>query len=213
MNREEPQPQKPRRARWWFLLGVCVVAAGAFFGVMAGNGISPRQMWSRLRSGDTPKLSLELPRAARPKHMSRPYGMAPIAFEAYVRACTNAGIHPFRIGQTIGDHPRSVGYHKRDGVLNIRGEKIDYCAAVDLGAFELTEEQRRRFLHHLTKQGFASWYRSGEKWRGAEHIHAIYALLPMKPQLEEQVREFMRERRDKGIKPLRWERFTKRRLD
>ncbi|HEX8552885.1 MAG TPA: hypothetical protein VF681_15180 [Abditibacteriaceae bacterium] len=146
-----------------------------------------------------------------PQRMTRPYGMAPVAFEAYIRACNNAGIHPFRIGQTIGDHPRSVGYHKRDGVLNINGERIEYCAAVDLGAFELAEWQRQKFLRALAKQGFAAWYRSGPRWKNGEHIHAIYALLPMKPQLRGQVEEWLSDRRRRRVKPLKWETRLRRR--
>jgi len=123
MKRNEAPPEKPRRTRWWILLAVVVMAAGAFFGIMAGNGIAPREMWARLRSGGATTLSLELPRSRHPRRMRRPYGMAPLAFGGYIRACTNAGIHPFRIGQTIGDHPRSVGYHKRDG-----GAIVDFFA-------------------------------------------------------------------------------------
>jgi len=141
----------------------------------------------------------------RPWGMSRPYGMAPVAFDAYVRACYRTGIHPNRIGQTIGDHPDSVGYHKRDGVVTVKRVKYDYCAAVDLGVPDLTSDKINHFLHELTLQGFACWYRHGGKWSGKEHIHAVYALLPMKPQLRGQVNQFLSERRAAGLKPLVWE--------
>jgi hypothetical protein len=148
----------------------------------------------------------------QPVRLRRPYGMAPVAFEAYTRACYRAGIHPDRIGQTIGDHPLSRGYHKRDGVLVISREKVDYCAAVDLGVFDLSEAQIKRFLNELARQGFACWYRHGGKWTGGEHIHAIYALLPMKPQLRGQVRQFLQERRRAGLRPLKWEVKLRRRV-
>ena len=140
-----------------------------------------------------------------PLRMERPPGMHPVAFEAFVRACSNAGIHPWRIGQTLGDHPRSVGYHRRDGVTTLRGERIEYSAAVDIGTWDLDEARIKRFVEALAQQGFAAFYRSGPKWKGGEHIHAVYALLPMKPQLRGQVRQFLRERRAQGKSRLKWE--------
>jgi hypothetical protein len=140
-----------------------------------------------------------------PLRMERPHGMHPVAFEAFVRACNNAGIHPWRIGQTMGDHPRSVGYHKRDGITTRGGKRIEYSAAVDIGTWDLDEARIKRFVEALAQQGFAAFYRSGPKWKGNEHIHAVYALLPMKPQLRGQVRQFLRERRAGGKSHLRWE--------
>ncbi len=145
-----------------------------------------------------------------PRRFSRPYGMAPAAFEAFVRACNGAKIHPYRIGQTIGNHPLSVGYQARDGALVFRGEKLDYSAAVDVGAFELTPAQRARFLESLAKQGFAAWYREGRKWRGREHIHAIYAPLPIKWQLQSQMREWGNGRRRAGKPRYHWQRRWRR---
>jgi hypothetical protein len=149
------------------------------------------------------------PRTAR---MQRPYGMAPAAFDAYLRACLRAGVNPDRIGQTIGDYPMSKGYHKRDGALTIRGRRIDYCTAVDLGVFDLDETRINKLLHELTIHGFACWYRHGGKWKGGEHIHAVYAFLPMKHQLHDQLINFLRERREAGLKPLQWEKKLRRRL-
>jgi hypothetical protein len=179
-------------------------------GVMVGTGV-----WLYRGTQPTARLSRLAVRTIlppQPLRLRRPYGMAPVAFEAYTRACYRAGIHPDRIGQTIGDHPLSKGYHKRDGVLVVNREKVDYCTAVDLGVFDLSETQIKRFLDELTRQGFACWYRHGGKWRGGEHIHAIYALLPMKPQLRGQVRQFLWERRRAGVRPLKWEVKLRRRL-
>jgi hypothetical protein len=136
-----------------------------------------------------------------PQRATRPYGMAPVAWQAYLRACDHAGIHPFRVGQTIGDDPRSVGYHKRDGVLRAGKEKFDYTAAVDLGTQDLSPQKINAFVEALASQGFAAFYRHKGKWKGGEHIHAIYAFLPMKPQLQIQVGEFLRERRRAGKSP------------
>ena len=136
---------------------------------------------------------------------TRPYGMAPPAFYAYVRACHRAKIHPWRVGQTIGDYPLSVGYHHKDGTWWKHGEPFDYCAAVDLGTSDLSRQQIGVFIEEMAKQGFAAFYREGGKWKGREHIHAVYAMLPMKTQLRRQVREFLRERRKKRKPPLAWE--------
>jgi hypothetical protein len=144
-----------------------------------------------------------------PQKLSRPYGMAPVAWQAYLRACNAAKIHPNRIGQTIGDHPNSVGYHKRDGVLPRGKEKIDYTAAVDLGVWDLTPAQINAFVDALAAQGFAAFYRHEGKWKGNEHIHAIYAFLPMKPQLQIQLGEFLSARR-KAKKPVQWEKKLRR---
>lgn len=142
----------------------------------------------------------------QPLLWQRPEGMAPAAFQAFMRACRDTDISPARIGQTMGDHPASVGYHKRDGVLIVDGQRIEYSAAVDLGGNDLDRATLNRFLVNLTKQGFACWYREKGHWKGREHIHAVYAQLPMKYQLRDQVRQFLRERQAKGIKPLAWER-------
>lgn len=144
-------------------------------------------------------------RAGAMPRLSRPYGMAPAAFNGFVRACLRAKIHPFRIGQTIGDHPLSVGYHHRDGVVFWHRRRLDYSAAVDLGVSDLTPRQRNRFLEALASQGFAAFYRQGGKWRGHEHVHSIYAPLHMKQQLQAQMREWEWQRRRMGKRRYRWQ--------
>ena len=140
---------------------------------------------------------------------TRSYVMAPVAWQAYLRACQQAKLHPFRVGQTIGDHPLSAGYHKRDGVLHVNGQKVDYCTAVDLGTWGLSPRQINAFQEALVAQGFAAFYRHEGKWKGKEHIHAIYAFLPMKPQLQIQLADFLRERRRSGQR-VRWEKKLRR---
>ncbi|HEY0072530.1 MAG TPA: hypothetical protein VGB77_00390 [Abditibacteriaceae bacterium] len=141
--------------------------------------------------------------------LTRPHGMAPQAFKAFVKACYRAKIHPWRIGQTIGDHPLSVGYHKKDGVVQWKGNSFDYTTAVDVGTSDLNDYQIKVFLEALAQQGFAAFYRHEGKWKGREHIHAIYVLLPMKKQLRRQVRQFLRERRVARKKPPPWARQWK----
>lgn len=136
--------------------------------------------------------------------MERPYGMAPAAFRAYINACYRARVHPNRITQTLGNMPASKGYHLRDGVLQVRGRRIEYSAATDIHVVGLTRAQISRFVKELSRQGFACWYRHGGKWTRNEHIHAVYAFLPMKWQLEGQVRQYLREKR-RARRPVRWE--------
>jgi len=126
-------------------------------------------------------------------HMRRPYGMTPAAFNAFIRACYRAGVSPNRTTQTIGDNPRSFGYHHRDGVLQWNGERIEYSAATDIHVMGLSAPQIQRLVKALGVQGFACWYRHEGKWKGIEHIHAVYAFLPMKRQLKRQVRLYLRE--------------------
>ena len=150
--------------------------------------------------------TLRRPKTARPQPpLQRPHGMAPAAFDGLVRACYRAHIQPRRIGQTIGDSPRSVGYHFRDGTLPYRGQTLDYSAAVDLGCTDLTPAQTARFLEELARQGFAAFHRHTGKWRAHEHIHAIYAPLKMKPQLRGQLREWAAKRRRAGRPVYRWQ--------
>jgi hypothetical protein len=156
------------------------------------------------RNGYFFPLISKIPAPLQPE-IRRPKGIAPAAFDGFIRACNNANINPFRIAQTLGDHPRSVGYHKRDGTLNYKGEKIDYSAAVDIVTSDLNRQQINRFLESLGEQGFAAFYREGENWKGGEHIHAIYAPLKMKPQLRRQVREWERNRKRDGKKAFKWQ--------
>jgi hypothetical protein len=123
--------------------------------------------------------------------MERPKGMHETAFKAYIRACFLAGIDPSgRVMQTIGNAPASAGFHARDGVLD--GQS--YCAAVDLRTRDLTRKQIKALLKHLAYVGFACWYRFEGSFSNNEHIHAVYAALPMKPQLQRQVIDFLNNR-------------------
>lgn len=138
------------------------------------------------------------------KQLTRPYGMAPAAFGGFVRACTRAQVHPWRISQTIGNAPRSVGYHHRDGTVLYHGKKVDYTAAVDIATNDLARPQIFKLVDELGRQGFAAFYREGPKWVNGEHIHAVYAPLKMKPQLRRQVREWERKRRRAGKPKYAW---------
>lgn len=167
----------PRRAN-----AVRVLAA-VLCGVLIAMGLlrcySPKVLPRSLRRAVTPWLG--------PVTWERPYGMAPEAFKGYLAACAETGISPAHIGQTIGDAVRSVGYHKRDGFLEAGGGRVPYTTAVDIGTGDLNDRQIARFVRQLGRHGFAAWYRHGPHWRNGEHIHAVWASLPMKPQLQTQV--------------------------
>ena len=191
-----PQQRKPKKRRAAILL---CVALGIGLPICFLHRRDPSFLSGALSQVPFVRDFVSVPPA------TRPYGMAPQAFSAYLRACKTANVSPFRISQTIGDDARSVGYHKRDGILKIGGENIDYCAAVDLAVFGLNESQIARFQSALSREGFANFYRHGGKWTGDEHIHAIYGSLKMKSQLEEQTRDWLSERRENGSPKLNWE--------
>ena len=173
--------------------------------------VGPRLVnWSReVSSGSLRDGKIRFPYSG-PRVMERPWGMAPEPFRAYIRACNNAGVHPWRISQTIGEHPRSVGYHKIDGTIEENGRLYEYCAAIDIAALDLSEARREMFLEALAAQGYAAFWRAGPNWKGGEHIHAVYALIPMKKQLRLQVLEWIDKRRAEGKRRPRWVRKLRR---
>jgi len=102
-----------------------------------------------------------------------------------------AGVQSDEITQTIGNAAASAGYHARDGSVDGR----DYCAAVDLRSRGRSNAQIRALLARLGEHGFAAWYREpgADGWPADEaaHLHAVFAGVPMKAQLEGQVRDFL----------------------
>jgi hypothetical protein len=125
--------------------------------------------------------------------VNRPFGMASPAFSAYVQACVNAHIDPHRVLQTIGEAKASGHVHEKDGELH--GE--DYCAATDLSVHHpaLHRAQVIALCQKLAEQGFAAFYRwpGHDGWPSAdeEHIHMVYAGLPMKAALREQIHDYL----------------------
>ncbi len=194
----KPSPTQPKLSKRLRALSACV-ALGTAIALGLGHQHDPSFLNGALSQVPLVRDFFAVAPA------KRPYGMAPQAFAAYLRACKTANIDPFRIGQTIGDDPRSVGYHRRDGVLKIGGENIEYCAAVDLAVFGLNGPQITQFQNALAQEGFASFYRHEGKWAGDEHIHAIYGRLKMKPQLAGQTRDWLRTRHKQNLPHLPWE--------
>jgi hypothetical protein len=98
-----------------------------------------------------------------------------------------------RIMQTVGGAPDSNGIHLADG----QAKGKPYTAAVDLSTRGLNKTEVRRLLEKLGREGFAAWYRNpgNDGWlTGIEHIHAVYAGVPMKVELDDQIRDYLRQR-------------------
>lgn len=174
----------------FFLIFVALIGIGAPWLLQQNHIVTPYRIAS----------------VVAPSPLERPYGMAPAAFDGFVRACYRARVQPRRIGQTIGEHPKSVGYHRRDGIVKYRGQKLDYCAAVDIGTQDLSRAQINKLLEELARQGFAAFYREKGHWKGGEHIHAVYAPLKMKPQLRGQLHEWADKRRRAKKRVYPWQR-------
>jgi hypothetical protein len=127
--------------------------------------------------------------------MTRPHGMHPSAWSAYLQACFDAKIGPNRCVQTIGNAKASKGTHAQDGTFpngTIHGEP--YCAALDLSVRGLTEAQVRTWLECLAQNGFAGWYRYTGSFKASKHIHCIFVGLRMKALLRRQVVDFLADR-------------------
>lgn len=126
--------------------------------------------------------------------MVRPYGMPPLMFADYVRACYQAGVNPRRVTQTIGRASASAGTHYRDGTLPENGIRYDYCAALDLRSRDLSDHQRRLLLSKLASNGFAGWYRNRGSFSSNRHFHVVYTRYHMKAALRAQVHDWMQGR-------------------
>lgn len=117
----------------------------------------------------------------------RPYGMHPLAFEAYLKA----QLHPSRIGQTIGHAAASAGTHAQDGDY----EGVPYCGATDLHIADLGGDQVKTLLSALADAGFAAYYRRPgfDHWPSgdARHVHAIYGGCRMKGLLQTQIHDWV----------------------
>lgn len=127
--------------------------------------------------------------------MTRPYGMASAAFDAYISACFAAKINPEhtsvggkRVIQTIGNAVESAGTHQVDGMDK---EGNPYSAAVDLSVrWDLTSAQKNTLQQALWTAGFCAYHRQEPQF-SAEHLHCVYVGVPMKLPLRHQVHDFL----------------------
>jgi len=127
--------------------------------------------------------------------MARRNGMVPNAWKAYLKACQGAGLQPRDILQTVGNAKASANTHKADGSFkNEQGAKEFYTAAADIRTKDLTEKQIHKLLLNLARNGFAAWWRHEGSFKNNQHIHAIYANVPMKRSLRNQVHSFLARR-------------------
>lgn len=126
--------------------------------------------------------------------MERRRGMLPAAFGAYIQACTDAGVNPNRIVQTLGNAAASAGTHGKDGsFINESGKPEAYSCALDLSVkhTHLTQAQIQALLKALWQNGFAAWYRRAPEFPNNEHIHAIWMDAKMKRSLRNQAHSFL----------------------
>ncbi len=117
------------------------------------------------------------------------YGMCQAASDAF--RATGIGQN---IVQTIGNAPASAGVHAQDGILD--GEP--YCAAADISVLHpvaLTDADIQSALSRLADHGFAGYYRKPGSlgWPICDevHIHAVFAGIPMKRALRNQIHAWL----------------------
>ncbi len=147
--------------------------------------------------------------------MTRPYGMAKVAFDAIIGAFAQAGINPEkttaggkRIVQTVGSAKASAGTHAKDGTDE---HGFDYAACVDISVkHDLTDAQINDLLIALWHHGFAAWHRDAPEFPGNEHIHAIYAGVKMARLPRAQVHDFLGHR--SGLVSDKTDRFVRDKL-
>jgi hypothetical protein len=109
-------------------------------------------------------------------------------------ALRKLNIPAYRIIQTVGNAPASNGVHLPDGSANGH----PYTAAVDISTKNLDNSEIKRTLERLGRVGFAAFFRNpgqdGWPSNEAQHIHAVYAGVPMKDVLDSQVRDYLNQR-------------------
>lgn len=116
-------------------------------------------------------------------------GLHPEASDALRRAGFTAG----DISQTVGFASASAGTHAPDGTVNGK----EYAACTDFHAVGLSDVKVKALLTRIWDAGFAAWYRNpghdGWPSEDARHIHAVYTGVVMKPIVQEQVHDFLRQ--------------------
>lgn len=148
-------------------------------------------------------------------------GLHPKASDALRGVPVPAG----RITQVIGTAADSAGYHLAEPGNDapgrywiINGQR--FCAATDLSVRNpslLSESDIINLLERLARAGFAAWYRKPgfDGWparnrqgrRTSPHIHIVYAGIPMKAVLRDQVEQFLRGRNGLRNGPYNFHRF------
>jgi hypothetical protein len=115
------------------------------------------------------------------------WGVHPMASDALRAVGVTAG----EITQTIGGAAASAGTHLQDGTSS---DGQPYTAAVDITASGKSEATIKTLLQNLGWAGFAAWYRKpgydGWPVGEIEHIHAVYAAVPMKDSLDRQISDY-----------------------
>jgi hypothetical protein len=134
------------------------------------------------------------------QELKRRTGVAPSAWNSYVSASEMAGIDlrehsKLRVTQSVGFAKASAGYHAPDGTVKTESGRESYCAATDTSVLWLELGEIRAWLNSLAWWGFVGWYRPWTtNGKPNYHLHIIYAGLPMKPQLDRQLVDFLNNR-------------------
>lgn len=104
-----------------------------------------------------------------------------------------------RVSQSLNtDRTDPRNYHWADS--KIEGQEVS--AAVDLSVEcgstksakqPLDPNEIKQLLSALTDAGFVAWYRKNgqDGWIGGDHVHAVYAKEPLKPQLQRQIASWL----------------------
>lgn len=130
---------------------------------------------------------------------NRPKGMPVVAWEAYQIACDAAEIDittrdDARVVQALGYAEKSKGFHAPDpgvgGSGAINHEK--YTGAMDCSIKGLSDTRIATWIDEMARAGIAAFFRNPDDpvWRGNGHIHGMYCGVPLKDELDSQVRDF-----------------------
>lgn len=94
-----------------------------------------------------------------------------------------------RITRGLDTQEANWNYHQAD----FSHDGAEFSAAVDISTRCLEDEQIKDLLGELAERGFAAWLREKDKdgWTGSKHIHAVWASAKLKPQLSEQIRNWL----------------------
>ncbi len=110
----------------------------------------------------------------------------PVASSAYRKAVELTGMS-WTVIQGRGNAKASHGYHAAE-------PGSTYTAAIDVSVRGKSHGDIEKIVRAMRSQGWAAWYRSCKTrrdWCGNEHIHAAYAGIPSKSQLEDQITSFL----------------------
>lgn len=131
------------------------------------------------RGGDRAGAGAASPSGVKPAESSGRsiQGLDPLASDALRRA----GLSASDVTQGLGHAAASKGTHEAEP-----GSR--HTGSVDIRTSGRSTAEIKKIVHRLRAQGFAAWYRN---WPGNQHIHAVYAGIPLKGSTSSQVQAFL----------------------